>query len=175
MLFGTGAVGLGTIDDKVTFAVSEITANNGAGKVHLFTLQGATMPTSVNDAFLVINNDMSTSKNNFFGRGMANGAVIDPVKGADLNKDGYGDILVSSKTTGAKQNGSTYLYYGAKNFSNTPKTASNADYTTIGGDAASGYGLGIYFMSDVTGDGYPDMVYTAPDYSGQVGRVWLFY
>jgi len=117
------------------------------------------------------------------------------VTGADVNGDGYSDLIFSDPTAGPKvQNvtagmggGAAYVVYGhagnqsnISTVANTPSSSSDGNSVTLtgAGTAGTGYtvltsngytGLGtvVNAVGDVNGDGYADYVVTAPG-----GNVW---
>ena len=180
-LLGEKMAGLGDInnDGNNEFAIGEHWYNSAAatkyvGQVHIFTLGSSAAPTSVTQATAVITNDHFSPTENFFGRGLANGANVDPAKGADVNKDGFADLMCGSKKTGAHSYGSLFMFFGATG-TITNRTASKADYIVNGVSGATSYGLYTAFLPDTTGDGYIDIMVSEPYYNGNRGRIWLYY
>jgi len=92
----------------------------------------------------------------------------------DVNGDGYGDVIVGARehTNGQLQEGRAYVYLGsAAGLSTTPDwtVESDQDFAILGQAVAS--------AGDVDGDGYDDVLVSAPWYDtllGDDGRVWLY-
>lgn len=177
-VFGNGLVGLGDIngDGTVEFAVTDTGYASGgnAGRVYIFTLGGTTLPASASDAIAIINNDFSQTTDNYLGRHIANGALINPSKGADLNKDGYADIIVASTKTGANNYGSVYLFLGTSG-KIVDRKLSAPDYLMSGIDGATSFGFNTIFLTDVNGDGFIDILISEPSYNSKTGRIFLYY
>jgi hypothetical protein len=101
------------------------------------------------------------------------------VTGADLNGDGYSDLVFGDPTAGPKSGGAAYVIYGHSGTQGTisivPNSGISGNSTTVSGAGAagSGYtvlannstnGLGTVLsaVGDVNGDGYADYVATTP-------------
>jgi MYXO-CTERM domain-containing protein len=96
------------------------------------------------------------------------------VAGADVDGDGYGDLLV-----GAASMDVDYLNEGrAVLFRGSSSGLERLDGWTLDGDqGAAGFGMAVAGAGDVNGDGYDDVLVGAPDYdAGEVdeGRAFLF-
>ena len=93
----------------------------------------------------------------------------------DVNRDGFGDILVGSPwySNTHIEEGRAFLFLGS------PAGPSHAPAWTLDGQQAScGLGVGIGTAGDVNRDGYADVLVGAPGFDGQVadiGRAWLFF
>ncbi len=89
----------------------------------------------------------------------------------DVNRDGYGDVLVGAPAydNGETDEGRVYLYYGsATGLLTAPGWMAEGNQVTVGlGSSVSGAG-------DVNKDGYADVVVGAPGYAG-VGRIYGYY
>ncbi|NLF01274.1 MAG: hypothetical protein GX601_09890 [Anaerolineales bacterium] len=93
----------------------------------------------------------------------------------DVNGDGYADIIVgASRWDGAEPNeGGAWVYHGS-----TTGVHSAPDWHTVGGQAYAQFGTSVAGAGDVNGDGYADVVISAPRYDAafsQEGQVSLFY
>ncbi len=86
---------------------------------------------------------------------------------ADLNGDGYPDIVVTAPTASSNA-GAVYIYFGGP----APRTAPDV---TLTGEASSQFGSSVSAAGDVNGDGYPDLIVGAPTYSSSSGRAYVFY
>jgi hypothetical protein len=173
---GVGDIdGDGTPDFIASDTLMAVGGDAKAGVVYLFDLKGAT-PATVADAKAVISNDLGspTTTPNFFGRSFANGAIVDSLKGADVNKDGYADMIFGSMNSGANPYGSAFMFYGKAGTTNT--TTKQAGYTFVpGAGGTTFYANTTIFASDMNGDGYVDIVIGESTYSSSAGRVITYY
>jgi hypothetical protein len=93
----------------------------------------------------------------------------------DINRDGFGDILVGSPwySNTYNEEGRAFLFLGSSTgLSQVPA------WTFDGQQANSGLGVGIGAAGDVNRDGYADVLVGAPGFDGTVadaGRAWLFF
>ena len=96
----------------------------------------------------------------------------------DVNGDGYEDFAVSANGFGAPseyQKGRVYVYFGGALFDTIP------DVVFTGEKMYSRFGLGLskrLSNGDVNGDGYDDILISAPGYKREnvsVGKVYLYY
>ena len=98
------------------------------------------------------------------------------VKGnADINGDGYNDIIIAGRPLGGDLGRrDVYIYLGGKTLSNTP------DYIITDPSAPGpycGFGSSIAYNGDLNGDGYCDLVIGEPLFHGADawGRVHIYY
>jgi hypothetical protein len=91
---------------------------------------------------------------------------------ADVNGDGYDDVLVGAFTNsaGAFNAGRVYIYYGGA------VTNATADVVMTGGANNDHLGCSLDAAGDVNGDGYDDVIAGA-DYAGtdHEGRAYIYY
>jgi hypothetical protein len=85
-----------------------------------------------------------------------------------LNIDAYRDIIV-----GAPGANTTYVFYGSGSAGGSLR-ATDADVILAGPDPDSGFGWSVG-VSDVTGDGFDDIIVGAPKYNGSQGRVYIYH
>jgi len=93
----------------------------------------------------------------------------------DVNKDGYGDLLVGSPMYYGvgSQSGRAFLYYGAKHMKTTP------DLTMDGEGPSDWFGITGIGVGDLNKDGYADFVLSAPNHrlppSDEIfGRIYVY-
>jgi len=177
--FGNFAAMVGDLNGDGTneFAVADPNATVGtstkAGLVYLFNLTG-TLPSSSTDAAAVFENDLSPNMNSIMGRSVASGADVDPIKGADLDNDGYSDILISLGPAGSITGGSSMLFSGSAGSLNNRK-ASTANQTFTEPGSTTYFGAKSTYLFDVNGDQYTDIVISDYGYSSFLGRVFVYY
>ncbi|UCE36477.1 MAG: S8 family serine peptidase [Thermoplasmata archaeon] len=100
-----------------------------------------------------------TDSNDLFGFNVTSG---------HLNNDNYQDLIV-----GAPGANRAYVFYGSSSLSGNLNAAS-ADVILIGPDSNSRFGWAVG-VSDVTGDGFDDVIVGAPAYSSDQGRVYIYH
>jgi len=89
----------------------------------------------------------------------------DMVCGAgDVNNDGYDDFLIGVETNGEGGNfiGQVYLILGKSSGWSTDKNLNSVDSSFIGEDDGDALGLAVAGGGDLNGDGYDDLVFSAP-------------
>ncbi|MCK5801014.1 MAG: FG-GAP repeat protein [Deltaproteobacteria bacterium] len=164
-------------DGSPEFAVSDTGVGAGAGHVYVFNLKGTPAPASPADAVFEIANDVTGAAGDSFGVSIAAGDRVG-LAGADMNKDGYADLIVGAAAAGPGSDGAVYQFNGAVALSNTG--TSKADYVFVAPTNAVTFGTNIVLgkdFNDKTGLGYNDLAVGDPLYaeSGQtVGRVTYF-
>ncbi len=90
----------------------------------------------------------------------------------DVNGDGYADVLVGARgyDDGANgEAGKAYLYYGrATGLGNVP-------WVVVGEAGNSEFGTRVAGVGDVNGDGYADVLVSAPATTSYRGKVYVYY
>ncbi|MFA7379458.1 MAG: FG-GAP-like repeat-containing protein [Bacteroidia bacterium] len=90
----------------------------------------------------------------------------------DVNGDGYSDVIVGAYfiSNGQNQEGAFYVYHGsATGLSTTPATSVESNL------ANTWLGYAVAGAGDVNGDGYSDVVVSAPWYMNQQGAVYIYH
>ena len=88
------------------------------------------------------------------------------VSSADLNSDGYSDVIVGSGSYNAGA-GRSYIFYGGGLMDNWADVVMSGEY-------GSSFGNSVSSAGDMNGDGYPDVIVGAPGYSSGSGRSYIF-
>jgi len=91
----------------------------------------------------------------------------------DFDGDGYDDLGVRASGVDSST-GRLYLFYGSAAGIATIDLASDDADAWISGESAGDY-FGVGRSGDVNGDGYDDIVASAPYNSTNAGRVYVFY
>jgi hypothetical protein len=91
----------------------------------------------------------------------------------DVNRDGYGDVIVGAplNNAGGYAAGRAYIYFGGASMDNI------ADVTLTGAAAYDEFGFSVASAGDVNGDGYSDVIVGAPFNSAggaAAGRAYLY-
>jgi len=92
----------------------------------------------------------------------------------DVNGDGYSDVVIGAPDFdgGETDEGKVFVYYGSAGGLST-----TAGWTAEGNQAGAHLGAGVSLAGDVNGDGYGDLVVSAPDYDdaqADVGAVYVY-
>ncbi|EKD50620.1 MAG: hypothetical protein ACD_62C00479G0001 [uncultured bacterium] len=104
--------------------------------------------------------------NNYFGHALASAG--------DVNADGYGDIMISSKDYNSAQ-GRIYLFQGGSLSGTVSASSATATFTGEGIGETAGYALST--AGDFNADGYDDLVISAY-YNGDMtytGKIYVLY
>jgi len=136
--------------------------NNKMGRVYLF-YGGDPMDTTLDLTF------DGENENDRFGRDISN-----PKRVGDVNGNGYGDLLISTRTwnywAGVSGQGRAYLYYGG------PGTSMDSipDKVFTGENRRDDFGVsGCIF--DIDDDGFDDVIIGVRSYNNRRGRVYLYW
>ncbi|MEO8665954.1 MAG: integrin alpha [Ignavibacteria bacterium] len=86
----------------------------------------------------------------------------------DVNADGYSDVIVGAWGYNS-YTGRAYIFYGGAVMNNL------ADITITGETVNDSFGFSVSGAGDVNGDGYYDVITSAPGYDTTAGRAYLYY
>lgn len=146
------------------------------GKVYVHF--GGQMPDTIPD--LIFKGNIRPWNSSWEGGGFA-----DAVCGADVNNDGYKDIIIGSASYAPtmewydRSRGRVYIFFGG------PAVDTTADIIINGGNYYAPFparyeqlGYAIDNLGDVNGDGYEDIIVGAPnnmERNSAAGKAYLFY
>lgn len=153
-LFGEGAA-LGDVngDHCADVIIAALRYNNKQGRAYIY-YGGPNMDT-VPD--LTLEGEPGTSGT--FGR------VIDT---ADIDRDGYADVVINALRYGSDA-GRAYLYYGGNPMDRVPAK------TFDGENPGDMFGRDMDMGGDVNGDGYGDIIFGCRAWNNVRGRAYLYY
>ena len=99
------------------------------------------------------------------GSGNVFGICVSSAK--NINGDAYWDVIVSAQGFGGSR-GKVYIFFGGINMDN------NADLSASGETTQSAsFGYSVSSAGDVNGDGYSEIIASAPIYNSNSGRAYL--
>jgi hypothetical protein len=100
------------------------------------------------------------------------GCFGNAVASADVNGDGFQDVIVGDPQQGASSEGAIFIYHGsAFGIAGLPTTSRHT-----GGPSAN-FGYSVSYAGDVNGDGYDDVIVGAPGWADdqyQEGAAYLY-
>ncbi len=91
----------------------------------------------------------------------------------DVNKDGYGDVIISADNHSSSKGsgGKVYVYYGSPSGLPTDRSWTKGSEN----NNFDQFGWSVSTAGDVNGDGYSDIVVSAVNYESAKGKVYVFY
>lgn len=97
------------------------------------------------------------------------------VAGGDLNKDGFGDVVIGARESGAgvEKGGAVFIFHGGKEGIEGGPAASAKTILT-GTETGSHFGFSVAVLGDVNGDGHADLIVGAPVHE-KAGAAFVFY
>ncbi len=160
--FGTSVAGAGDVngDGYADLVVGAPAFPSGPG--HAFVYLGGAGGLAASPASTLAAPGSTT--NDLFGSSVASAG--------DVNGDGYADVIV-----GARGAESAYIFWGgAPGLATTPATtlASRDGYLPDGGPGGGGFGAAVAGAGDVNGDGYGDVIVSAPTADLLAGRAYVY-
>jgi hypothetical protein len=151
-LFGASVASAGDVNrdgfsDVIIGANLYDNGQSNEGRAYVYHGSASGLSTT---AARTIENDQADSE---FGNAVASAG--------DVNGDGYADVIVGSYhyDNGQNDEGRAYVYHGSS--SGIPATAS---WTVESNEANAAFGYSVASAGDVDGDGYADVVVSAPWY-----------
>ena len=95
----------------------------------------------------------------------------------DVNKDGFGDLLIGApeNNKGGLRAGAAYLIFGSAKMPPLLTPLSKADVTFIGAKTKDEAGMKVTGVEDVNGDGFSDFIIAAPMENNGAGKIYLFF
>ena len=119
----------------------------------------------------------STATAKFTGdSGLASGHMGNAVFLADINGDGYADVIVGENQCSTNV-GETHIFHGGpsgKALTDQNLASGGTTNTTISGAGAVYFGTAVA-AGDINGDGYADLVASAPNAATNKGVLYIFY
>ncbi len=92
--------------------------------------------------------------------------------GGDINGDGYNDIIIGNPYNWCDGIGRNYFFYGKDTLSNVP------DIILEGGRIGDFFGGNLCMNGDINGDGFDDLIISAPDQNGDPdynGKIYFYF
>jgi len=99
----------------------------------------------------------------FTGNWPNNDFAISVSGAGDVNGDGYSDVIIGN------DNFVVYIYFGGSTMDNIADVKMEGDYSSY-----SNFGESVSSAGDVNGDGYSDLAVSAPEYSLEKGKVYIY-
>jgi hypothetical protein len=108
--------------------------------------------------------DATSSQAVFTGAGAGDEAGIAVAGGADLDGDGYDDLVIGARheSTSASQAGAVYVIYGSPGLEGDITLGDTAEMDVLTGEYAADKAGRIVSVGEVSGDAYPDLLIAAP-------------
>ncbi len=95
----------------------------------------------------------------------------------DVNKDGFGDLLIGAPANdkGGFKAGAAYLIFGSAKMPSMLTPLTKADVTFTGVKTKDEAGTKVAGVADVNGDGFSDFVIAAPMANNGAGKIYLIF
>jgi len=152
-------VSVSTADDVNGDGYSDVivgaSSYNGASNGRAYIFYGGASMNNVADVYMT-----GEASSNRFGTSVSTAA--------DVNGDGYSDVIVGSYGY-SSNTGRAYIFLGGASMNNA------ADLTITGETTNDFFGYSVSEAGDVNGDGYSDVIVGASYNSSVTGRAYIFY
>jgi len=172
--FGSTVAYVGDMDKDGSglpeFAAADPGFGGNTGQVYIFNFQGTTAPASIADAAATVTHTISGAAGDKFGAAMGSANFS---KLADLDDDGYADLLVGVETMGTTGAGAVFQISGAATL--TGLSSSTASYTFLPGTGSVSFGATITLISDLNKDGFVDVALSDPGFNSGQGTIYFYY
>lgn len=140
---------------------------SASGNGRLYIIYGSSTRLTSGGATISLSNIITNTNasQDFFGWSLSLG---------DIDKDNKVDILIGAEAYASNSTGRIYIYYGKNLTHPIGASLTHLNGTSITGDSInSNFGFGIA-IGDINGDGFDDLVSSAPSISSNVGKLYLF-
>jgi hypothetical protein len=129
-----------------------------------------------------VNGQPQTVTTNFTCFSSLTGVIANDLAGwdvafvGDVNKDGFGDLLIGASETNKRgvRTGVAYLIFGSVNMPPLLTPLTKADVTFIDAETKDEAGMKVAGVNDVNGDGFADFIIAAPMENNYSGKIYLF-
>jgi hypothetical protein len=127
------------------------------------------------------NTNISKANASFWGEDKEDGSGYAVAGAGDVNGDGYDDILIGApgdEEGGAQSSGQVYLIFGKPSGWAMDTDLSTANASFLDKNQYDGFGSDVAGVGDVNGDGYDDILMSAPgddDAASGAGATFLFF
>ncbi len=154
--------------------VGDTTVSTNTGKLYIYFSNGTSLSTT--SGFTI--NGNGTNQHFPASGGTPNYQYAKTIAVADINQDGKNDLIVGNgtATSPSANQGSVFIFYGCSTntlCASSGGLASSASVVLSGITASDLFGYSIS-ISDVNGDGLPDLLASAKGYSSNKGGLYVF-
>lgn len=152
----------------------DTTVSTNTGKLYIYFSNGTSLSTT--SGFTI--NGNGTNQHFPASGGTPNYQYAKTIAIADINQDGKNDLIVGNgtATSPSANQGSVFIFYGCSTntlCASNGGLASSASVVLSGSTASDLFGYSIS-ISDVNGDGLPDLFASAKGYSSNKGGLYVF-
>ncbi|KAA0972564.1 hypothetical protein FPY71_05640 [Aureimonas fodinaquatilis] len=179
-LVGYSVAGAGDVngDGYLDILVGANGTSSGRGRSYIVFGKSNLDTVSLEDVALgnggfVIDGETAGNGSGFAGDGLGYSVSA----GGDINGDGYADLLIGAPGY-SDQQGRSYVMFGRASPTSTlaaDLAAGAGGFAIIGESGDYGSGHTVAYAGDVNGDGFADIVVTAPAYGAFAGRSYVVF